>query len=121
MDSQPNILDCIINNSTVKDWILLTSHIIVALILVTVLKTMHPYLLATILTSILSYIIYTNKETVPIWLLPILGTFIFFVRVYIDGTKDYVVIDINQHIKKIWEVPLWGIVSYYIMLIIKNN
>lgn len=121
MDDKTDIFDCIISNKTVRDLIILLSHIVIALILVTMLKTTHPYILLMILIGILSYIIYMNKDVMPVWLLPTLGTLIFFTRVYIDGSKDYVVLDTNHQLKKIWEIPLWSILSYYIVQIVKKN
>ena len=59
------------------------SHIIVASILVICLKNNKRILLAILLFSMLGFVSYTEQETIPIYSLLMLGTFIYMIDIYI--------------------------------------
>lgn len=97
-------MDCLDNLDNIVPFV----HIVVATIFVICLKR-NPYILALLLTGILGYTIYSEKNALPIYLLPALGCFTYIL--------DSVVINKNITIESAaWKIPYWSIISYYVIM-----
>jgi len=107
------------------DMIYLLSHIIIATILVLCLKKINPILLFVLLTTMLGYISYEERDNMPIYLLVTFGLVMYFIDLLImrDKFQDQpnksttpMTSIINILYNTIWKIPYYGILIYYIIL-----
>ncbi len=96
----------------------LLSHFIVSIILVILLKNWNPYVLTIILSFMLTYIVY-NEQTNSEYTYPLIGLFIYLVKVTIELFTDIEKRNLDYQTKELWNLPFWSICSYYIIKISK--
>ena len=108
-----------------SDMIYLLTHIIFTIVLIICLKRTSPITLAIILSLILGYISYNERNIIPIYMLFICGSLIYVLNLF--AMDNYFFYDnnllsnnhkpkIKTFILNIWKIPYYGIISYYVML-----
>jgi len=92
------------------------SHIIIATILVVCLKRYNDKILTLLLLVMLVYLSYQEKNNIPIYTLFAIGTAYYLISMLVvrspfDNEPN------KKYIDNLWQIPYWGIVSYYIIMI----
>ena len=112
-----------IGKEVIIKYLIVMSHLLVTMMLCMALKKRHPIKLCVILSFIVGYLSYNEKSSPP-YVLPILGFFIFSMKYLVDFLIEKTDSDpknkmFEQMETKLWEIPFYGIVSYYAYLLMK--
>ena len=108
--SETNSNNSVFKNKNIIDSLYTLSHIIAATIFVICLKKFNPKLLVLLLFSILGYIAYSEKNTVSIYIPFVFGIIIYIISNLLNDIKF-------KNIRTdLWQIPYWGIISYYFIL-----
>lgn len=116
---QDNLTNCFYDKS-IQNAFFVMSHMIFSVTSVFFLKKYDPILLSIILSIILSFISYTEKKIIPMPLLFLMGFTLYFMDIFIVDFNNFDNVDDKlKSIKKtIWKIPFYGILIYYIKLIL---
>lgn len=123
---QGDLVNCLNAELIIK-----VSHICFAIISAIFLKQYNPMLLFGVLSIILSFVSYNEKENIPIYFLFVVGLLMYLIEfiinintvVNIDTEKNNGIIKNNfaDTLKKtMWKIPFYGILGYYIKLLCDN-
>lgn len=103
------------------------SHLIIASLLVVFLKKYKPIVLSGLLSSMVIYLTFTEKDNLPVYLLPLSGITIYIIDTFIMS-RYYCESQMSQSLFQqiqdtIWRLPYWSIISYYVIISFKytNN
>jgi hypothetical protein len=83
------------------------------------LKRKQPLILFGLLSAILAYISFTEKERLPFYILPLYGTIMYIIDFCI--ISSYLTENINKSTlnvleRTIWKLPYFGIIMYYVSI-----
>ncbi len=104
------------DNKILLDIGITASHIIIATILVLCLKKYNNYILTVLLLIMVGVISYQEINNIPIYTLIMIGLIFYLINMIIidqNDTLDYK----PKFISNLWQIPYFGIVSYYIILL----
>ena len=106
-----------------SDIIYQVSHIVIATILVICLKKYNTNILALLLIAMLGYLSFEEQNNIPIYTLISFGLGFYLINMLIiESPFDELNMKMktNKLLKNVWQIPYYGIISYYIMILFQN-
>lgn len=88
------------------------SILIIVILLIIVLQSVNPILLFIILLIIMIYIMFSESERIPVYLIPTIGILIYLVDLLIKIQST----GITSNDWAFWKFPFYSIISYYVLL-----
>jgi len=114
----------IINKEILVDIGYTFSHIIGATILVLCLKQFSIPILTLLLSLMLGYLSFENMDSIPIYTMVLIGITMYLLNVIVIN-DTCVESDRKDRVKKnllnnLWQIPYWGILSYYLIILTRS-